>query len=302
MIRPKAIATLARALIVALTVVFLASCATAPGQISGSAFSALGDGALCYLVFPVREHQSLARRIGGQGEENLARAIDRTDRLWAGLYPASGSAEVNNSIRLVASGSYPKSARSLVFPSSKGWVPALESAHGPWYFRGSEGGSIPRSGLYVQASVQDLPSILERLDEGTGDLSYHPPALDEAVRTNSRDPRLILWAPDPVALFSPLLQGIPLLNLSAPARDLIVFAQRDATTSDRYNLSARFETTDAKNARAFSALFRLALRSFFRTTEGITEGTITSEGTFIRMEGYSLSDDSLADLIRFFYF
>jgi len=295
--------------IVALAALF-ASCATAPFSFRNDPLSLLGEGADAWLIVPVQANRRLLEIVAAKnpGLGASDRALDRTETLYAGIYggvSSDGSAPAA-SLRLIATGSFPKSARSVVFPKSRGWVRSDDDAWGPWYALDGVGASIPEPGLYCMADKAALPPILRRIAKGAESAVALPPALESFLVAPASDGRIALFIDKPRRLVEAILPP----EADFGIEDILVFARPngatgaqeaggetavngapDAKVTEMYSLSARISVADARSSRALAALLRIILNC--RATAA-DNGVIVSD--------CELSAERLADLAGFFYF
>ncbi len=297
----------------------LAACATAPFSFSGSPLSLLGEGADAWLIVPVRANRDLLEIVAAKnpGLGASDRALDRTETLYAGIYggaSSDGSAPAA-SLRLIATGSFPKSARSVVFPKSRGWVRSDDDEWGPWYSLDGVGASIPEPGLYCMADKAALPPILRRIAKGAEGAVALPPALEGFLASPASDGRIALFIDKPRRLVEAILPP----GTDFGIEDILVFARPSGAAGVKttggetdareaggetavsgaegargtlmYSLSARIRVADARSSRALAALLRITLNC--RATAA-DNGVIVSD--------CELSAERLADLAGFFYF
>ena len=190
------------------------------------------------------------------------------------------------SLRLIATGSFPKSARSVVFPKSRGWVKSKDDAWGTWYALDGVGASIPESGLYCMADAASLPAMLERVARGTEGRAAAPPAMEAYLLAPPGDGRIALFIGDPKRLVEAILPP----DADFGIEDILIFARPNAQTGV-YSVSAKISLERERSSRALAALLRLTLNCRASAAEG---GVIVSD--------CELSTERLADLAGFFYF
>ena len=287
--------------IVALTALF-AACATAPFSFRSDPLSLLGEGADAWLIVPVQANRRLLEIVAAKnpGLGASDRAVDRTETLYAGIYGGTSSdgsgtmpagSPATADLRLIATGSFPKSARSVVFPKSRGWVRSDDDAWGPWYALDGVGASIPEPGLYCMADKAALPPILKRIAKGAEGAVALPPALEGFLVAPASDGRIALFIDNPRRLVEAILPP----EADFGIEDILVFARPNgapgAKVTEMYSLSARIRVADARSSRALAALLRIILNC--RATAA-DNGVIVSD--------CELSAERLADLTGFFYF
>lgn len=294
-----------RGLFTVLSVLLVVGCASVPFSFRGNPLSLLGEGADAWLVVPVSRNRRLLDIVaaGNPGMGASERALDRTETLYAGLWGKDssdgrdsaagpdGAGSVADStpardLRILATGSFPKSARSIVFPSSRGWVRAKDDAHGPWYTLGDVGASIPASGLYCMAEKTVMPSILARISDGSNRSTSIPGDFEAYLLAPAADGRIALFIDNPRWLVSAILPP----DADFGIENILIFARPD-DADENYLVSARISLADQRSSRALAAIVRLTL--------GCPATAVAAD---VIVSDYGIPTKRLADFADFFYF
>lgn len=288
-------AALTAAMAIGLAVLF-AGCATAPHALARDPFSILGDGAALYVAFPVAENRELAGLLaesvapyGGAGK-----AIERTQRAYVAIYP-------DGAMRLVAQGSYPRSAAPLIFPSSKGWK-KITAGGATWYRRDSVDAALPQSGLALIAAKSDMAAMIAALKAPAGGTSVG--SVSSSSLTGSGFPEFVsadLASGSGaihvyVADASPLIGSVLGPDLSLPVdhatvRAIPVRSGAEALSS-QYRVSITVSARDARTEKAMASIVRLAF----------PDSKPAVLGTDIAIPEFSMSAEKLVDFAKNLYF
>jgi len=271
--------------LVSIVLFALAGCTTGPGTAIANPFGILGAGSSYLLVLPVKANRPLLELMAQaqketKDRESLLRAIDRTDVVYAGMYPppsASGAALPSAlSLRLLASGSYPRAAASLIFPESKGWKKMTKPGAGSWYRAGGTDAALPRSGLVCLSTGGAIPEMLANIRKPGG--VQTSAAFASYAATAAVDGRIGLFVSDA----RNLLEMIFGPDITFPVQYAEVFAYPDTgpTVAGGYRIDAAIKLADARSARALMTLVRLGLTREVRLEDScvyITDYRVSSE-------------------------
>ncbi len=233
----------------------------------------MGAGADAWIVVPVGAHRALVERVASaKGFSVSPSALDRTSVLYIGVYPAPSAtrdgssgpkaeagdlrAEASADVRLLATGSFPKSASSIVFPRARGWERAGTDHGVAWYRSGSMGAAIPRSGLFAMA--RDFPALLSNLSSPVSVPPSIPADFEAYLESPGIDGRVAFMMASPEAGLAGFLPA----GMTLPLDHALFFADRveagPSGGSDTYALTGYLEARDERSTRAVAALLRLA--------------------------------------------
>lgn len=275
--------------VVAISIIIfaLAGCTTGPGTAIANPFGILGAGSSYVLVLPVKANRPLLELMArsqkeAKDRESLLRAIDRTEVVYAGMYPASSAL----SLRLLASGSYPKAAASLIFPESKGWKKMTKPGVGSWYRAGGTDAALPRSGLVCLSTGGAVPEMLANV-RNPGDVQTTGSFASYAA-TAAVDGRIGLFVSDTKNLLGMIFGP----DISFPVQYAEVFASPDSgpAVDGGYRIDAAIKLADARSARALMTLVRLGL-----TRE------VRHEDSFVYIADYRVSSEKLVKMASYLY-
>jgi len=261
-----------------------AGCASRPPAASSDFLSALGSDASLYVVIPARSHRPLLDLIAeAQGDgDGLQRAFDRTDLVYA-------SVSQSGSLRMIATGSFPRSGASLYFPSSKGWKKTGVSGVGTWYASPVMEAAVPKSGMVLLASAGGMEGFLGSVKSPvprTFPLSFSSYASN--AETDGRIGVYLARADLPAEAFAGA-------GISLPVRYAEIYAAApDAGSSGPdapYLLSAHVVLHDARTARAMSALLRVT-----------TGAMVRLDGESVYIDSFPVAAEKLAELAGKLYF
>jgi len=210
-------------------------------------FSVLESGAAAYAVIPTDSHRPLLALLAGKQKdgEALERAFDRTDMVYASFTPGG-------TLRILASGDFPRSASALYFPSSKGWTRMRTSEHGTWYRSVTMDAAVPESGTVLLSSAGGMEAFLGGLK--TPVPQAFPPSFASYAAHVEADGRIGVFIADARFLAAAVLGP----DVSLPVQYAELYAQAAADSASPYLLSARIVMQDARTARAMSTLLRVA--------------------------------------------
>lgn len=286
--------------VVAISIIIfaLAGCTTGPGTAIANPFGILGAGSSYVLVLPVKANRPLLELMArsqkeAKDRESLLRAIDRTEVVYAGMYPpssvsgaASPSLPSALSLRLLASGSYPKAASSLIFPESKGWKKMTKPGVGSWYRAGGTDAALPRSGLVCLSTGGAVPEMLANV-RNPGDVQTTGSFASYAA-TAAVDGRIGLFVSDTKNLLGMIFGP----DISFPVQYAEVFASPDSgpAVDGGYRIDAAIKLADARSARALMTLVRLGL-----TRE------VRHEDSFVYIADYRVSSEKLVKMASYLY-
>ncbi len=275
----------------------------------------MGSGADAWIVVPVENHRSLVERVASaKGFSVSDTALGRTSVLYLGVYPERScvpaaaeddSAAVSRDsatdvspagapeVRLLATGSFPRSASSVVFPKSRGWERAGSDSGVTWYRSGSMGAAIPRSGLFAMA--RDFPALLSNLSRSDIAPVSVPAEFESYLESPALDGRVAFMAASPSACFSGLLP----VGMTLPVDYALFFASRQdgvrTGVEGTYSLTGYLQARDVRSARAVAALLKLATGSLQRTPGSGPR----IQGTRVYLEEWTVDTDTLAAFAGF---
>ena len=288
-------AALTAAMAIGLAVLF-AGCATAPRALSRDPFSVLGDGAALYIAFPVAENRALADMLaesiapdGGAGK-----AIERTQRAYAAIYS-------DGAMRLVAQGSYPRSAAPLIFPSSKGWK-KMSAGASNWYRRDSVDAALPQSGLALIAAKSDMAAMLSALKAPAGGSSAGTASGSSLAASGfsqlasadlaSGSGAINIYVADAAPWIESLLGADITLPVDHAAIRALPIRPGTEEGSGSYRVSITVSARDARTAKAMASIVRLAF----------SDSKPAVSGTDIVIPEFSMSAEKLVDFAKNLYF
>ncbi len=262
--------------------VILYSCASRPPATPAAALSVLGTGADWYLVLPVAENRAfldhLAVSSGNTG--SLDNAFDRTTVMFAGFYP-------DRSIRLLASGSYPRSASSLVFSSSKGWKRVSGESGLSWYSGESGQAAIPVNNILV-GSTGPVEPMLERMKYPALQEVVSLPAAFDQYAQNPVSGKAAIYVANPQPFIGLILgSGIELPVSSAS----LYFDPSDTEEGLSYTVSITLHMSDERAARLSIPLIRV-----------LSGNEPSRNGLDVQLAPIRIAGDYIADFIGFLYF
>jgi len=278
---------IALALSLALTV-SLAGCASSAVNVPKDPLAVIGKGASCYIVFPVKQNLELVRLFTANQKDraSLLQAADRTDIVYAGIF--------GTDLRLMASGSFPKAAASVIFPAIKGWKKVSENGTGSWYVSGTTNAAIPRqnvalmtSGAGTNAGIQDMLNNLR-----IPSMPVVSPDFTSFAATVPSDGRIGMYLSD-VHSFTTLFLG-PDVSLPVQYAEMYVIPKIKAESGDalQYFVSIHAVLKDSRSAKAMTTLLHLALP--------LVEVKI--DGTDLYVSGIDITAEKLVELVGNMYF
>jgi len=232
-----------------------AGCASSAASISKDPLAVLGKGASYYIVFPVKQNLELVKLFADKHKDGAAllQAADRTDIVYAGIY--------GTDMRMMATGSFPKAAATVIFPAIKGWKKVSENGTGNWYSSGSTNAAIPRQNVVLMTSgsgtntgMQDMLNNLR-----IPPMPVASPDFTSFAAIVPPDGRIGLYLSD-VQSFTTLFLG-PDVSLPVQYAELYAIPQAKAESGDalRYSVSIHAVLKDSRSSKAMTMLLHLAL-------------------------------------------
>jgi hypothetical protein len=240
----------------------------------------LGGDADAWIIVPVSAHRALVERVAkAKGFSVSDSALNRTSVLYIGLFP-------EGDVRLLATGSFPKSASSVVFPKSRGWERAGADSGVTWYRSGAMGASIPRSGLFAMS--RDMPALLANLARFDVASQALPEELSDYLDSPERDGRVAFMTTSPRASLAGFLPP----GMTVPIEHALFFARAvegGAPGAGRdYALDGYLQANDERSSRAVAAMVKLATGTRPRV-----------ELARVYLDGWIVNYDTLAALAGF---
>ncbi len=303
------------AVLSAFAALFLAGCKTGPAVLPDNPFNILGSGASYYLVLPVDANRDLLKQLAASqtNSDSLLQAVDRTSVIYAGLYKAADnaadmSAAASGTVRLAATGFFPRMASPAVFAKTKGWKKIVGESGASWYKNGAYEASIPKNGLVCLSSGGGIETILKNIETPLP-VSLSP-AFIEYASAAAVDGRIGIFVSDTQALAARLLgpeitlpvsyaeifaervvaSPVPRTVQNAAAGDAQSDAQSAGSTENTYDISAHIVLTDARTARSIKTLISLLLSAEVRI-----------EGEQIYVSSYNVTAEKLVEIARILY-
>ncbi|HKL86431.1 MAG TPA: hypothetical protein VJ861_08880 [Treponemataceae bacterium] len=280
--------------------VFLSSCAVKSPISLVDPLSVLGPQSTTYVVIPVKQNRDLLNLITSQKDssedskdtDSYKTALDRTEIVFAGL---STKQNTERSAALLAFGSYPKAAISLIFPKKNGWKKVSEKNIGSWYTSDSLEASIPENGMILASTSGSLRALLTT--RHNPEPTSVSPGFSLFAQNALEDGRIGVYLSDPAFLVQ-LIFGS---EISFPITAAEIYAKPPETkvgtepaqmgTEPAYLLSARIELLNERSARVFGSILRLTLGISF----------IQQESAIIISE-IPVKQETLADFVNNMYF
>ena len=252
--------------------------------------SVIGKGASSYIVFPVKQNLELIQLFAGKqkDEASLMQAAGRTDIVYAGIF--------GTDIRLMASGSFPKAAAPVVFPSIKGWKKVSETGTGSWYTSGSTNAAIPRTNMVLMTSgnastsVDGMRDMLANL--GLPPMPVASPDFTSFASIVPSDGRIGMYLSD-VQSFTALFMG-PDVSLPVQYAEAYAIPQVKTESADPllYSISIHAVLKDSRSAKAMTTLLRLAM----------PQADARIDGTDLFISGIDITAEKLVELVGNMYF
>jgi hypothetical protein len=300
--------SLRRALIGAITAIAFAAtavsgCATVRSRVERNPLAALSDSGALYLVIPVRGNEELVTLAltAFTGKASAQKVVERTDVVYACTQGPSAETQAadTRTVRVIATGSFPKSAAGFAFRESAGWE--RRSASGmSWYHApgvdvaipargtlcavasGSGAGGENSRGVTQDAEIRDL---LARVASGNalGGAVSREFATYAANAANSGPIGFFVADPDIIA------QRILGPDVSLPMRFAEGYAERQEDGA--YALRARITLADARSAKALRPLIARAFRG----------AEVSVDGDAVTVSGFRVEKEKLAELAFFSY-
>lgn len=266
----------------------LAGCASGTAIIPKDPLSVIGKGASYYVVFPVKQNIELVKLFAGKQKDGAAllQAADRTDKVYAGIF--------GSDLRLMATGSFPKGAASVIFPGIKGWKKVSEKGTGSWYTSGLTNAAIPRQNVVLTTigttTGTGMQDMLRNL--GVPPIPVASPDFTSYAALDSLDGKIGIYISD-VHSFVAILLG---LDISLPVQYAEIYAipQAKAESGDalRYSVSIHAVLKDSRSSKAMTTLLRLALPQL--------EAKI--DGTDLYISSIDITAEKLVELAGNMYF
>jgi len=255
----------------------LAGCASGTAIIPKDPLSVIGKGASYYVVFPVKQNIELVKLFAGKQKDGAAllQAADRTDKVYAGIF--------GSDLRLMATGSFPKGAASVIFPGIKGWKKVSEKGTGSWYTSGLTNAAIPRQNVVLTTigttTGTGMQDMLRNL--GVPPIPVASPDFTSYAALDSLDGKIGIYISD-VHSFVAILLG---LDISLPVQYAEIYALR-------YSVSIHAVLKDSRSSKAMTTLLRLALPQL--------EAKI--DGTDLYISSIDITAEKLVELAGNMYF
>jgi hypothetical protein len=288
-----ACAALTVALAIAAAVIF-SGCATVPPALDRDPFAILGGGAALYVALPVAENRELASLFADSAAsgKGSSAVIDRTRRAYVAI-------DADGSMHMMAQGSYPGYASSLLFPSSKGWK-KLTVSGSSWYRRDSVDVAVPQSGIALLAVNSDITGMVSALTHPSGgslpaaapDRSFRDQAAADFAAGSGAINLFIADATPWTAVFLGDDISLPVDHAVIRALPQRAGSHSAARSPDNYILSIVVSAPDARTAKAMASLVRLAFPDFDPTVSG----------NDIAISGISVNAEKLVEFAKNLYF
>lgn len=288
---PRALSTALAA--VAFAATLFSGCATVRARVERNPLAALSDAGAFYLVIPVKGNEELVSLAvtAFAGKASAQKIVERTDVVYA---CAQAPTDGTRSVRVIATGSFPKSAASFAFRESAGWE--RRTATGlSWYHAQGVDVAIPARGTLCAvasgtgdngqgAEIRDLASRVSTGDASGGAVSRE---FAEYAATAAKSGTLGFFLADPDTFALKLLGP----DVTLPVR----FAEGYAVRQEDGNYAARIRITlsDARSAKALRPLIALAFRD--------AAITVAVEGDAVTVSGFRVTKEKLAELAFFSY-
>ena len=288
---PRALSTALAA--VAFAATLFSGCATVRARVERNPLAALSDAGAFYLVIPVKGNEELVSLAvtAFVGKASAQKIVERTDVVYA---CAQAPTDGTRSVRVIATGSFPKSAASFAFRESAGWE--RRSSPGlTWYHAQGVDVAIPARGTLCAvaqgaepnaqgAEIRDLASRVSTGDASGGAVSRE---FAEYAATAAKSGTLGFFLADPDTFALKLLGP----DVTLPVR----FAEGYAVRQEGGNYAARIRITlsDARSAKALRPLIALAFRD--------AAITVAVEGDAVTVSGFRVTKEKLAELAFFSY-
>jgi len=302
---PRALSTALAA--VAFAATLFSGCATVRQRVERNPLAAFSDAGAFYLVIPVKGNEELVSLAvtAFVGKASAQKIVERTDVVYA---CAQAPTDGTRSVRVIATGSFPKSAASFAFRESAGWE--RRSSPGlTWYHAQGVDVAIPARGTLCAvaqgaepnaqgaepnaqgaepnaqgAEIRDLASRVSTGDASGGAVSRE---FAEYAATAAKSGTLGFFLADPDTFALKLLGP----DVTLPVR----FAEGYAVRQEDGNYAARIRITlsDARSAKALRPLIALAFRD--------AAITVAVEGDAVTVSGFRVTKEKLAELAFFSY-
>lgn len=282
------------ALVALASTVFL-GCATVRARVERNPLAALSDSGALYLVIPVRGNEELVSLAltAFAGKDSAKKIVERTAVVYACVNEPDSETK---DFRVIATGSFPKSAAALAFRGSAGWE--RHSAQDlTWYHAKGLDVAIPARGTLCAvasdsrgdgrgdaqgAGIRDLAG---RVASGNGTGGAVSRGFAEYAATAAAGEKIGFFVADP-APFAVKILGP---EVSLPIR----FAEGYAERRDGGSYSALIRITLA-DARSAKALRPLIARAFLGAAVAV-------DGDSVTVSGYRVDTEKLAELANFPY-
>lgn len=252
----------------------------------------IGKGASYYIVFPVKQNLELVKLFAEKQKDAkaLLQAAERTDKVFAGVF--------GSDLRLMAKGSFPKAATSIIFPASKGWKKVSEAGTGSWYVSGSTNAAIPRQNVVLMTSgastgagagtgIQDMLHNL-----GVPPMPVASPDFTSYAALDSTDGKIGMYVSDVQSLVSSLLG----LDITFPVQYAEIYALPGSKTESsealQYTVSIHAVLNDTRSSKAMTTILRLALPQL----------EVKIDGTDLYVSSFVISAEKLVETVGNLYF
>ena len=263
-------------------------------RVERNPLATLSDAGALYLVIPVKGNEELVSLAVSPlaGKASAQKIVERTDVVYA---CAQAPSDGMRSFRVIATGSFPKSAAAFAFRESAGWE--RRSAPGlTWYHAQGVDVAIPARGTFCAvasgsgvedqgAEIRDLASRVSSGNASGGAVSREFAEYAATAATASKDGTIGFFLADPDSFALKLLGP----DITLPVR----FAEGYAERQEDGNYAARIRITLAE-ARSAKALRPLIARAF-------PGATVAVDGAAVTVSGFRVDKEKLAELAFFSY-